>query len=47
MGGAVLLILTDAVARTAAAPVEIPVGGMTAILGVPFFLLLLRRRLGA
>ena len=47
VGGAVLLILTDAVARTAAAPVEIPVGVMTAILGVPFFLVLLRRRIGA
>lgn len=44
LGGATLLIVTDAVARTAAAPVEIPVGVMTALIGVPFFLALLRRR---
>lgn len=42
VGGA-LLVVADASARTVAAPVEIPVGVVTAILGVPFFLLLLRR----
>ncbi|MFQ5746673.1 MAG: FecCD family ABC transporter permease [Gemmatimonadota bacterium] len=40
-GGA--LILADAVGRTAAAPLEIPVGVITAVLGVPVFLVLLRR----
>lgn len=41
--GAALVIATDAAARTVAAPMEVPVGVMTAILGVPFFLALLRR----
>lgn len=43
LGGGALLVLADAVARTAAAPREIPVGVVTAFLGVPFFLVLLRR----
>lgn len=42
--GAAFLILTDALARTAAAPAEIPVGVVTAFVGVPFFVWLLRRR---
>jgi len=44
LGGAGLLILADAAARTVAAPVELPVGVMTALLGVPVFLWLLARR---
>ena len=43
LSGAALLIATDAAARTVAAPMEVPVGVMTALLGVPFFLVLLRR----
>jgi iron complex transport system permease protein len=43
IAGALLLVLSDLVARTAAAPAELPVGAFTAILGVPFFLSLLRR----
>jgi len=43
--GASFLILCDLVARTAFRPVEIPVGTVTAILGGPFFLWLLFRRL--
>jgi iron complex transport system permease protein len=43
LGGAVTLLLADTVARTAAAPAEIPVGIVTAALGAPFFLFLLRR----
>jgi iron complex transport system permease protein len=43
--GAAFLILCDLVARTAFGPVEIPVGTVTAILGGPFFLWLLFRRL--
>jgi iron complex transport system permease protein len=43
LGGALFLILADAVARTAAAPVEIPVGVVTALFGAPFFIWLLRR----
>jgi iron complex transport system permease protein len=42
LGGA-LLIAADTVARTALAPQEIPVGIVTALLGVPFFLTLVRR----
>ena len=41
--GALLLLLADTVARTAAIPAEIPVGIFTALLGAPFFLLLLLR----
>jgi iron complex transport system permease protein len=43
LGGASLLLLTDAVARSAFAPQEIPVGIITALLGAPFFLWILRR----
>ncbi len=46
LGGALFLILADAVARTAAAPVEIPVGVITAVFGAPFFIWLLRRTAG-
>ncbi|HWO62894.1 MAG TPA: iron ABC transporter permease, partial [Umezawaea sp.] len=41
MGGA-FLVLADLVARTAAAPAEIPIGVVTAFLGAPFFVLVLR-----
>ncbi|MCX8518444.1 MAG: iron chelate uptake ABC transporter family permease subunit, partial [Rhodoferax sp.] len=40
--GALLLLLADSLARTVAIPAEIPVGIFTALLGSPFFLLLLR-----
>ncbi len=43
LGGAFLAIC-DTVARTAMAPSEIPVGVITAILGGPFFIWLLRNR---
>jgi iron complex transport system permease protein len=42
--GAGFLALSDAVARTVFAPAEIPVGVLTAMLGGPFFLLLLVTR---
>ena len=41
--GAILLILADTASRTLMAPSEIPVGVITAFLGAPFFLFLLRR----
>jgi iron complex transport system permease protein len=41
--GAILMIAADAVARAAMAPTEIPVGVITALLGAPFFLYLLRK----
>jgi iron complex transport system permease protein len=42
--GAVLLILADTVSRTIMPPTEVPVGVITALIGVPFFLVLLRRK---
>lgn len=42
--GAAFLILADAAARAAPGPSEIPVGVVTAAIGAPFFLLLLRRQ---
>lgn len=44
LSGAIFLILADVLARTMAAPSEIPIGVITAIFGAPFFLFLLRRR---
>lgn len=41
--GAILLLLADTAARTVAIPAEIPVGIFTALLGAPFFLVLLAR----
>ncbi len=43
LGGATLLVACDAVARGAFAPIEIPVGIVTALLGVPLFLSVARR----
>ena len=40
-GGAIVLVLADLIARTVLAPVEIPVGIVTALIGGPFFLWLL------
>jgi iron complex transport system permease protein len=42
--GGALLCLADAVSRTVAAPRQLPVGAVTAILGAPLFLWLLRRQ---
>ncbi|MNG03782.1 Hemin transport system permease protein HmuU [compost metagenome] len=39
--GAILLLLSDTVARSLFSPVEIPVGIVTSIIGVPFFIYLL------
>lgn len=44
MGGGAFLVLCDTVARSVLAPVEIPVGVATALLGGPFFVWLLWRR---
>jgi iron complex transport system permease protein len=41
--GAAFLILADLLARTALSPAEIPLGVITASVGAPFFLLVLRR----
>lgn len=44
LGGALFLIWADTAARTIVAPVELPVGVVTAFLGAPFFAYLLRSR---
>ena len=44
LAGAAFLVLADSFARTVMAPLEIPIGVITALLGGPFFLFLLRRR---
>jgi iron complex transport system permease protein len=43
--GGCFLVLADVVSRTAVRPLEIPVGVITALIGVPLFALLLRRTL--
>ncbi|MFC1418314.1 FecCD family ABC transporter permease [Streptacidiphilus cavernicola] len=43
LGGAVVLVAADLAARTVAAPAELPLGVLTALLGSPFFFWLLRR----
>ena len=43
LGGAGFLLLADLLARTAIAPEELPLGVVTAFIGAPFFLWLLRR----
>jgi iron complex transport system permease protein len=44
IGGAAFLILADVAARTVQSPAEIPIGVVTAFVGAPFFLFLLRSR---
>ena len=41
--GATLTVLADLAARTVAAPAEVPLGILTALIGAPFFLALLWR----
>lgn len=43
LSGAAFLVLADLFARTVLAPSEIPIGIITAIIGAPFFIYLLRR----
>jgi len=44
LAGAILLLVADTLARIVIAPTELPVGLLTALLGAPFFISLLRRR---
>jgi iron complex transport system permease protein len=44
IGGAAFLVLADLVARTVEAPAEVPIGVVTAFVGAPFFLFVLRSR---
>ena len=43
LAGAIFLMLADTLARTIFAPSEVPVGVLTAFVGGPFFLYLLRK----
>jgi iron complex transport system permease protein len=45
LAGGCFLVLADVVSRTAVRPLELPVGVITALIGVPLFALLLRRTL--
>src|ERR1700691_5261946 len=44
LGGAILIVLADTLARTIVSPTELPVGAMTALAGAPVFIYLMRRR---
>ena len=44
LGGGALLVCADTVARTAIAPQQLPVGVLTALIGVPLFLYMLSRQ---
>ncbi|MER5267596.1 iron ABC transporter permease [Actinosynnema sp. NPDC002837] len=43
LGGAAFLMVADLLSRTVAAPAEVPIGILTAVVGAPFFLWLMRR----
>lgn len=43
LAGALLLLVADTIARTAVSPVELPLGVVTAVIGAPVFVILLRR----
>jgi iron complex transport system permease protein len=43
--GAALMIVADLIARVAVAPLEVPVGALLALIGGPYLLILLRRKL--
>ncbi len=44
IGGAILVVLADTLARSIVSPTELPVGAMTALAGAPVFIYLMRRR---
>jgi iron complex transport system permease protein len=43
LAGALLLLVADTIARTVVSPVELPLGVVTALIGAPVFVVLLRR----
>jgi iron complex transport system permease protein len=45
LGGAIAMVVADTLARTIVAPAQVPVGAVSAIVGAPFFIYLLRRKL--
>jgi len=44
LAGGTLVVIADLLARTIVAPRQLPVGALTALIGVPLFLLLMRRQ---
>ncbi|MEW6229693.1 MAG: iron chelate uptake ABC transporter family permease subunit, partial [Bacillota bacterium] len=44
LAGGIFLVVADTLARVLISPAEVPVGVITALVGGPFFLYLLRRR---
>jgi iron complex transport system permease protein len=44
LGGAIFLIAADTLARTVISPSELPVGVITAFMGAPFFIILLKKK---
>ena len=46
LGGGILVLLADLGARLSLAPLELPVGALLALIGGPYFLVLLWRKLG-
>jgi iron complex transport system permease protein len=47
LAGGSMLVIADTLARTIVAPLQLPVGVLTALIGVPVFLFLLTRDAGA
>jgi iron complex transport system permease protein len=47
LGGAIVLVVSDTLARTVVSPAELPVGAVTALAGAPVFIYLLRRTAGS
>jgi iron complex transport system permease protein len=45
LGGTIAMVIADTLARTIVAPAQVPVGAVSAIVGAPFFIYLLRRKL--
>ena len=43
LAGAMILVIADLVSRTIASPAEVPLGVLTALVGAPFFLWMLRK----
>ncbi len=43
LAGGILLVLADTLSRTVLAPRQLPVGALTAAIGVPLFLILMSR----
>src|SRR5207302_10127316 len=47
LGGAIAVVVADTLARLVVAPNELPVGAVTAVVGAPLFIYLLRPRLAS